>query len=1348
MAEEAMDAPAPARRSSQPEPDSLDIPPVSGVCSASPSTVHDAPSARTAPLASLSRTVSSAQPVAADNNPTSSTHRPASGTLTDAVQSGPVNKPAETCALPGAIRPATLVENGSMDRALALPPSGARPEVSPDRGVTPEGNLHTGPVDHVPNRPDSRPASAQPDVVSAPSCTARPAPDMPLPPVPPRPHVPPVGDLQLPPAQPKPGPLGDILLPPASKPLTRVSENGEFQLPAAKPALGETGLTPATPRHPVGVDQNTSGTRPLAVSGNATDKQPLPSGTRDPFQPAPSNGTRPSDVLVSLGNNITSSVDVSGVGSGSPANRNLRPGQSNNGDGREKAEECGLPGSQTPGLRLPVTPGGGNPAAQGDTPAPPAPPAPLTGAVHTGGREKVKDPVAGAEFIAGMAGSVCSSSPAPSPDAPTGRPRSNGGVPSDVPPGVTQNEYIAHVGQLYNVRPVPSPAPARAGEDAFVALPGGSPRPHPQESGSSTPGGAVGAKLGLNAEFCRVGPGGQPIDPVSVTVVKPENIISEMARRIPSAGAPTDQSGSPRPPQGDSILLPSLVNIARQSAEPMQLPTATRAPQQLVDQLKDEPRRPAQVDLLPVVAQRGDRHVECDGPVCPVTPRPIPHDSKPTEQRAVELLARLTEMLNSREQLVARDTNKQDPDSIVRIRPIDLSQWTAPQQFDRSADRVSERLAERFAIDSPVKHQVEIPAAVSPAFLSRQANTELARASIASVGALEPSRLSDVLGRVTEPQPGRVPADKTIDQAMQIPADLRADAGRSGTARATTFPADGIDLLPAGGLAADGRLVPGRTIDGRIIPGVLADGRIITADGRIIAADKLPGETRQSNEGRFVSSTHSGLPEGKVTATADGRFILVDGKVVAADGKMISGPNAQISSDARSHGTEQPLASTDKGGKNIVVDPVLGPVRVIVTPSGETVLVPVDQNLVPGEKPGDRKDVIDKGGKKKDKDTEEDEEKEKELAVLLNKGKDKKPDAKDQTKADDKTTKQPPTQVRRKYIVRPGDTVESIASAQLNDERFSVLICIINRAVIKFEFEGAKSTAKLRVGQILWLPSPLELQVHRSMFFANKKSSVLQSAHDVANGASGEIDTNETVAVEEIKLPEIHLTNDNQIDTVTLAPAINKPLPPVAKPLPEMLSDGRPTIRISADSTPKVSSSQDRELAEKNLNLLLGRIADVVASANQSQQSTSTPEQVLLDRIATVIAHCTTNSAAAAGQRAYLPSALRPTGADQGGATTVLMQIQSQAGCVCRVITVENTDQKAFSTRLQISANQTDWTTVASYECGEKTSVRYLNKGDGKVDAFTMRLPSAIVRNMASQDLMRNWQNYVMTFAR
>ncbi len=87
-------------------------------------------------------------------------------------------------------------------------------------------------------------------------------------------------------------------------------------------------------------------------------------------------------------------------------------------------------------------------------------------------------------------------------------------------------------------------------------------------------------------------------------------------------------------------------------------------------------------------------------------------------------------------------------------------------------------------------------------------------------------------------------------------------------------------------------------------------------------------------------------------------------------------------------------------------------------------------------------------------------------------------DSKDETSDDDKLSHK-----RKKYIVQEGDTIDSIAETELGDARFANLIFTINQANIASRLQDGKKVAiKLDPGQIIWLPSDHELQVHAEIY--------------------------------------------------------------------------------------------------------------------------------------------------------------------------------------------------------------------------------------------------------------------------
>ena len=75
---------------------------------------------------------------------------------------------------------------------------------------------------------------------------------------------------------------------------------------------------------------------------------------------------------------------------------------------------------------------------------------------------------------------------------------------------------------------------------------------------------------------------------------------------------------------------------------------------------------------------------------------------------------------------------------------------------------------------------------------------------------------------------------------------------------------------------------------------------------------------------------------------------------------------------------------------------------------------------------------------------------------------------------------------RTKYVVKSGDTLESIAQKQLRDIRMSALIYNINKNIIPIIQEGGKPVVNLTRGLVLWLPSPFEQREFRGNVLSGK----------------------------------------------------------------------------------------------------------------------------------------------------------------------------------------------------------------------------------------------------------------------
>ncbi|MBK9143898.1 MAG: LysM peptidoglycan-binding domain-containing protein [Candidatus Melainabacteria bacterium] len=129
-------------------------------------------------------------------------------------------------------------------------------------------------------------------------------------------------------------------------------------------------------------------------------------------------------------------------------------------------------------------------------------------------------------------------------------------------------------------------------------------------------------------------------------------------------------------------------------------------------------------------------------------------------------------------------------------------------------------------------------------------------------------------------------------------------------------------------------------------------------------------------------------------------------------------------------------------------------------------------------------------GKKKDKELSEEEEKdledkkirEKDMLLLMQEQKDR--ELRERKLKEAKLAQE--DKKRRRYVVKKGDTLESIAEKELRDPRLAALIYDINKKIIPTRDENGKQVAYLPRGLIIWLPSPAESREFRSKLMTGR----------------------------------------------------------------------------------------------------------------------------------------------------------------------------------------------------------------------------------------------------------------------
>ena len=174
------------------------------------------------------------------------------------------------------------------------------------------------------------------------------------------------------------------------------------------------------------------------------------------------------------------------------------------------------------------------------------------------------------------------------------------------------------------------------------------------------------------------------------------------------------------------------------------------------------------------------------------------------------------------------------------------------------------------------------------------------------------------------------------------------------------------------------------------------------------------------------------------------------------------------------------------------IDPVTG---LPFDPHTGKLLDPTTGRIIGQVRPGeasttlsDKWDSSKKSGDKSDYEQEEAERNKKKMMLLADKAR-KLKELKERElreKAEKEKKRRQEDKKRTKYVVKEGDTLESIAKKQLRDVRLALLIYNINKNVLPVTTEGGKEIVSLRPGLVIWLPSPLESKEFRGQLMSGK----------------------------------------------------------------------------------------------------------------------------------------------------------------------------------------------------------------------------------------------------------------------
>jgi hypothetical protein len=295
---------------------------------------------------------------------------------------------------------------------------------------------------------------------------------------------------------------------------------------------------------------------------------------------------------------------------------------------------------------------------------------------------------------------------------------------------------------------------------------------------------------------------------------------------------------------------------------------------------------------------------------------------------------------------------------------------------------------------------------------------------------------------------------------------------------------------------------------------------------------------------------------------------------------------------------------------------------------------------------------------------------------------------------------------RRKYLVRAGDSVESIAQKMLYDKRLALLIIKVNDPpqLIVVPQENKKHV-HLKCEALIWLPSIDDVEKFKKN--PPKKDQFEYVFH----------------RAEKAVVP---------ISTLTATPVLL----------------GRPQYTVRLGDTLKSVAMRHPALGDVSLWRLLAQVNEMPTTVDER----GVPIAALIR--GTVIGiplpqeveeFRNQHKGAPVLPASSIPIERRRRARSEKDKTSVQQFIQ-QLGDTTRVVrrTVSGAFQ-IYTVRLEIKQDGS-WLPVVAYDVKPNGSIRHEYKLDGSVQSQTIDLPNDAANEMAKADIKKNWHDYVLLF--
>lgn len=319
--------------------------------------------------------------------------------------------------------------------------------------------------------------------------------------------------------------------------------------------------------------------------------------------------------------------------------------------------------------------------------------------------------------------------------------------------------------------------------------------------------------------------------------------------------------------------------------------------------------------------------------------------------------------------------------------------------------------------------------------------------------------------------------------------------------------------------------------------------------------------------------------------------------------------------------------------------------------------------------------------------------------------------------------------VRVRYTVKEGETLQSIAESELGDVRLSDLIMTINRSEILYRLTEEGKVPFVYPGQLILLPSEQELNIYRKNFFGKKGTK---------DGAMSGVSSAE-VTVEDESRDSGRQVRKALHDEYIASNVAKQPA------RPKTTVRDMPRFQLGFENIAPAITQEDewQDYTDTVVN------PSVKTEEHQTTDNFAPSEQIAPVSERNACAGAVVLSAT--GEQAVFLHA----SVDGAERDTVIVRAEAEPAIVMErlldvralssgmraLVTDLPTNPSQFFIRLEARINE-QWTVIASYDgCGDSTSrVRFAE--NGTKNSMRVNLPEHAVKAMAIEDFVRNWSTY------